>query len=67
MPSSKLNENTLKNIIDTLIKNVNPTLIYVFGSAARDELRDDSDIAYLSHEALSNEDIREYYTFKRIF
>ncbi|MFL0250858.1 type VII toxin-antitoxin system MntA family adenylyltransferase antitoxin [Clostridium neuense] len=59
MMSSKLNENTLKNIIDILIKNVKPTLIYIFGSAARNELREDSDIdiAYLSDVALSNYEI----------
>lgn len=59
MSSSKLNENTLKDIIDILSKNVNPTLIYLFGSAARNELREDSDIdiAYLSDKALSNYEI----------
>lgn len=59
MPSSKLNENILKNIIDILTKNVKPTLIYIFGSAARNELREDSDIdiAYLSDITLSNYEI----------
>jgi len=59
MLSSKLNETTLKNIIDILTKNVKPTLIYIFGSAARNELREDSDIdiAYLSDVALSNYEI----------
>lgn len=59
MSSSKLSKNTLKNIIDVLLKNVKPTLIYIFGSAARNELREDSDIdiAYLSDTSLSNYEI----------
>lgn len=59
MPFSNLDKDILKHIIDILIKNIKPTLIYVFGSAARNELRKDSDIdiAYLSDVPLSNYEI----------
>ncbi|PJI08547.1 MULTISPECIES: type VII toxin-antitoxin system MntA family adenylyltransferase antitoxin [Clostridium] len=59
MPLSSLNKEAVKDIIDILTKNVKPTLIYIFGSAARNELREDSDIdiAYLSNTVLSNYEI----------
>jgi predicted nucleotidyltransferase len=46
---------SLKKALDLLIEKVNPVTIYLFGSAARDELREDSDIdiAYLSDACLS--------------
>lgn len=42
-----------------LVNRLNPVLVYVFGSFARDELRDDSDIdiAFLSNLEFSTYDI----------
>lgn len=42
--------NLLKRAVELLVQNANPFIVYLFGSAARDELREDSDIdiAYLS-------------------
>lgn len=47
----KLNFNSLLNdALDLLITKVNPYMVYLFGSAAKNELREDSDIdiAYIS-------------------
>ncbi|PEC50921.1 DNA polymerase subunit beta [Bacillus sp. AFS077874] len=46
----------LQKITDTLIKKINPYAIFLFGSAAQDRMRPDSDydIAYLSDSKLSN-------------
>lgn len=40
----------LKKAIDLLIEKINPYMVYLLGSASRDELREDSDIdiAYIS-------------------
>jgi uncharacterized protein len=45
----------LKNAIDLLIEKVNPFMVYLFGSASRAELREDSDIdiAYISDTNLT--------------
>ncbi|WP_234117375.1 type VII toxin-antitoxin system MntA family adenylyltransferase antitoxin [Clostridium hydrogenum] len=59
MSLSNLDKDIINHIIDILTKNARPTLIYVFGSAARNELMEDSDIdiAYLSDVSLSNYEI----------
>ncbi|WP_088013175.1 type VII toxin-antitoxin system MntA family adenylyltransferase antitoxin [Gottfriedia acidiceleris] len=46
----------LQKITETLIKKINPYAIFLFGSAAQDRMRPDSDydIAYLSDSKLSN-------------
>jgi len=43
-------DDLLKKALELLIEKINPVVIYLFGSAAREELREDSDIdiAYLS-------------------
>lgn len=43
-------DNLLKDASDLLITKVNPYMVYLFGSAAKNELREDSDIdiAYIS-------------------
>lgn len=45
----------LKKVLDLLIKRINPVVVYLFGSAAKNELRDDSDIdiAYISEKCLT--------------
>lgn len=45
----------LKKALDLLIKRINPIVVYLFGSAAKNELRDDSDIdiAYISEKCLT--------------
>lgn len=51
-----LNENLFKKAINILVENLNPQIIYLFGSAARGELREDSDIdiAFLTDLQISN-------------
>lgn len=48
-------DKSLNKAIELLISRVNPIVVYLFGSAARNELRKDSDIdiAYLSDVRLS--------------
>lgn len=45
----------LNKAVDYLIEKINPAVVYLFGSAARDELREDSDvdIAYISDVKLT--------------
>lgn len=51
-----LSDETLKKIKDFLIENINPYLVYIFGSAVNGNFREDSDvdIAFLSDEELSS-------------
>ncbi|GAA0719765.1 hypothetical protein GCM10008905_08220 [Clostridium malenominatum] len=51
-----LNKEFINGINEVLIEKINPYLIYVFGSAAKGLLREDSDIdiAFLSEENLSD-------------
>lgn len=42
--SNYLNEEQLKRVIGILIKEFQPIVIYLFGSASRNELREDSDV-----------------------
>jgi uncharacterized protein len=51
-----LNENVLKKAIDILVEKLSPQVIYLFGSAARGELREDSDIdiAFLTDLQISH-------------
>jgi uncharacterized protein len=48
-------ESLLDRAMELLIKKINPMTVYLFGSAARDELREDSDIdlAYISNMNLT--------------
>ncbi len=45
----------LMKALNLLVKRINPVVVYLFGSAARNEMRNDSDIdiAYLSDAKLS--------------
>lgn len=45
----------LKKVLNLLIEKINPVIVYIFGSAIRGELREDSDIdiAYLSDTILT--------------
>lgn len=49
-------DDLLKDVISLLIKKVNPIVIYLFGSAARNELREESDvdIAYYGDASLTS-------------
>jgi len=42
-----INDAIIKEMTECIVKEVNPALIILFGSAAREELRDDSDIDFL--------------------
>ncbi|WP_315119180.1 type VII toxin-antitoxin system MntA family adenylyltransferase antitoxin [uncultured Clostridium sp.] len=54
-----LNKDFINDINEVLVKRINPYLIYVFGSAAKGILREDSDIdiAFLSEESFSDYEI----------
>lgn len=51
-------DKSLESALKMLITKLNPTVVYIFGSAARDEMRDDSDIdiAYVSDVTISSYD-----------
>jgi predicted nucleotidyltransferase len=55
-----LDENNIDKIVDFLIKNINPYLIYLFGSSINGIFRKDSDIDIAF---MSDEEITDYQVF----
>ncbi|WP_399552161.1 type VII toxin-antitoxin system MntA family adenylyltransferase antitoxin, partial [uncultured Clostridium sp.] len=60
--TSDLNEGALSTVSELLIEEFNPITIYLFGSAARNELREDSDIDIAF---LTEEDVDSYTCFMK--
>lgn len=58
----KLNETQLKSAIEILVEEFHPVIIYLFGSAARNELREDSDVDIAF---LTKSDIDQYICFMK--
>ncbi|WP_376774529.1 type VII toxin-antitoxin system MntA family adenylyltransferase antitoxin [Clostridium thailandense] len=56
----KLDKHNIQKIVDFLVKNINPYLIYLFGSSVNGNFREDSDIDIAF---MSDKKITDYETF----